>query len=98
MPRPRGPHDPERTKRAVIASATRHFADKGYAGTKLPDLAREAGISAPSLLYHFGSKENLFDEVLRGVWAEVRTNLEPVLAQATSPEEVLALAYAELFE
>jgi AcrR family transcriptional regulator len=97
MARPRGPLNPERTKQAILDAATLSFARNGYSGTVLPEVAKEAGISAPSLLYHFGSKELLLDTVLRRAWQEVRDDLRPRLLDIGTPAEALAAGFASLF-
>src|SRR5919199_6016289 len=43
--------------------AARLFAEKGYAGTSLADLAGELGVQKPSLYHHIASKEDLLWEV-----------------------------------
>jgi len=45
--------------------AARLFADKGYQGTSLGDLAAELGVQKPSLYHHIASKEDLLWEVAR---------------------------------
>src|SRR3954453_15535119 len=45
--------------------AARLFADKGYQGTSLADLAEGLGVQKPSLYHHIASKEDLLWEVAR---------------------------------
>ena len=48
-------------KRELIAqTALRAFAERGYQGTKVEDIAAELGISKGSVFQHFGSKAGLF--------------------------------------
>lgn len=44
----------------LLAAAVPLFAAKGYAATSVRDVLRAAGVTAPVLYYHFGSKEGLF--------------------------------------
>ena len=54
----------ELTRRRILDSAAFCFRERGFAGTRLADIADRAGIQAPSLYYHFASKEELIEEVL----------------------------------
>ncbi len=48
------------TPERFLEAARDEFAAVGFAQAKLADIAARAGITRPSLLYHFGSKEELY--------------------------------------
>jgi AcrR family transcriptional regulator len=49
----------------LTAAALEFFVEKGFAATRLDDVARRAGVSKGTLYLYFGSKEELFKAVVR---------------------------------
>ena len=54
----------ERSKAKIIDAANHYFAENGFHGTAMSDIAKEAGLTGPGLLHHFPNKEELLIAVL----------------------------------
>lgn len=57
--------DPVRQR--LLTAARELFAQRGYEGTSVRDITARAKANLAAITYHFGSKEALFHEVLRGL-------------------------------
>ncbi len=53
------------TKRAILQAAEVLFAEQGYAQTSMRSITSRAGVNLASVNYHFGSKKNLIQAVLK---------------------------------
>jgi AcrR family transcriptional regulator len=67
----------------ILAAALASFAERGFAATRLEDVAGGAGISKGTLYLYFKSKEELFEAVVR---AKLLPNLERIEALAVAFE------------
>lgn len=55
----------ERRKQEIMQAALELFVSKGYAATKVTDIAKRANISTGLMFHYFESKENLYEELVR---------------------------------
>ena len=62
--------DATATRAAILSSARRAFADHGYDGAGVREIAAGAGVTAMMVNRYFGSKEGLFAEVVADSMAE----------------------------
>ncbi len=63
------------TRRAILDAALVLFADKGYHGTAVPEIARAAGIAAGTIYRHFSGKEQL----VNALYCECKASLMTAL-------------------
>jgi TetR/AcrR family transcriptional regulator len=68
--------DLARTRERLLKAAMAEFAAKGLIGARCADIARRARVNKRMLFYCFGSKENLYREIVRRKFAERAMFLE----------------------
>lgn len=64
--------DAERTRAEIIEVAIREFADKGYTGARVDEIAARMSTTKRMIYYYFGNKEQLYVEVLEHAYAGIR--------------------------
>jgi AcrR family transcriptional regulator len=80
--------DPERTKLEILAVATQEFADRGFAGARVDEIAAQTRTTKRMIYYYFGSKELLYIAALEKAYEAIRIteqsvdidNLDPIAA------------------
>lgn len=80
---------PEDTKARILAAAAEEFASIGYAGARVDEIAKRAGINKAMLYYHVGDKQQLYATVLIDTVDRVPVALRNAIDQAHSPSEKL---------
>jgi TetR/AcrR family transcriptional repressor of mexJK operon len=89
--------DPTIRKEQIMAAALRVFAEKGFAEASNRDVAKEAGLNSPGLIYHyFPSKLDLLRSIVesKSQLREVLDNSDWLLSQ---PPEVTLTRIGELY-
>lgn len=70
----------KRNREAILDAALGVFSSEGFRGATLDQIASEAGLSKPNLLYYFASKEAIYTELLSQLletWLDPLHKLDP---------------------
>ena len=92
----------ERTRRRILESAGRCFADLGYARTTVEEIARAASVSKALVYTHFHGKEELLEAVFEVTleewaaftWAEIDRQEDGTVATALAAMHRASIEYA----
>ena len=86
------------TRQQLLRAAGRVFAARGYYGSTLDDIAREAGLSKGSVYYNFESKEDLFLRLLSARIADRLDEVGMLLGQPTVDAPAAGTAFVRRIE
>ena len=73
----------------IAVAAVRLFATRGYDATSVREIAAAAGVTKPTLYYHFGSKEGLATALITGPMKRAIARARAMLAGPADPVSVL---------
>jgi len=77
----------ERTRSAILAAAEAQFARRGYAATRLDDVAAELDMTGAALFYYFRDKGALYDAMMEHAFGTLAARLGEALSAPTSITE-----------
>lgn len=85
--------DGDATRRHILETAVRLFAEHGYADTTSKMICREAGVNIAAVNYHFGSRDDLYRAVLDDVHEHIvnMREMEAIMGADCTAEEKLAM-------
>ena len=86
----------KKNQAAILAAGLKVFSQFGFRGSTLDNIAKEAGLSKPNLLYYFSSKDAIYKALLAQLlenWLEPLKAIDP---QGDPVEEILKYAKLKL--
>ena len=88
--KPVGAPDPmDPVRRSILDAASKAFAEKGYAATRIATIAELAGLPKSNVHYYFKSKENIYAKVLEDIAPAYLSACMPALEDDETPIEAL---------
>ncbi|MEP9393683.1 TetR/AcrR family transcriptional regulator [Gordonia sp. VNK1] len=81
--------DAERTKADIVKVATKEFADKGYAGARVDEIAAKTHTTKRMIYYYYGDKDGLYQAVLDASYGRIRRLEQKVTHIADDPVAAL---------
>lgn len=75
----------------ILTAAALEFAERGYAGARVDRIARRARVNKAMLYYHFGSKRELYRQLLRDTFAALASQLRQIADGDTASEKRLPI-------
>jgi len=79
----------DKVEAAILAEAVRLFAEHGYEGTAIADVAERAGLSKQNLMYYFPTKQALYTRVLDDVLDDWLARMASLADAGGAPDDVL---------
>ncbi len=78
----------------IARVAARLFAERGYDATSVREIVEAAGVTKPTLYYHFGSKQGLAEALLTKPMTEFIASLRSLLEEQIAPIDLLRRMFA----
>jgi len=79
----------DKTTERILNAARTVFAEKGYSGAHVDEIAERAGVNKATIYYQIGDKDTLYAGVIHQVIGNVAQGIAQAVAKANKPEEKL---------
>ena len=83
------------TKQRIIDVSLDLFADKGFSGVSIRDIAKAANTTLPNIYYYFGSKDGLYSFVLRDIMTRFATSVSGAASGYNIREQIVNMGKAK---
>jgi AcrR family transcriptional regulator len=80
---------PGKTAKKILTAACAVFAENGYSGAHVDEIAERAGVNKATLYYQIGDKDTLYANVIHQVLGNTAQNIATAVAKVDHPEEKL---------
>src|SRR3954462_6071913 len=84
-------------REAIVAAAMEEFIARGFAATRLDDIAKRAGVAKGTIYLHFKDKESMFEELIRTAIVPMITRLWGTPPQPGASVRDLVEGFAKTF-
>jgi AcrR family transcriptional regulator len=81
LPKPNRAERAAERRQAIIEAALDEFTARGFAATRLDDIAKRAGVAKGTIYLHFKDKESMFEEL-------IRTAIVPLVGRMHAPPPI----------
>jgi AcrR family transcriptional regulator len=88
-PRKSRKNNPEKTRENILQEAIVEFVQQGLAGARVDAIAERIHTSKRMIYYYFGSKEQLYVEVLEKLYADIRNTESRLHLAELEPREAI---------
>ncbi len=75
----------------ILKAATKEFSEAGFAGARVDEIAKSAGVNKATLYYHIGDKQALYARVVHALFGNAVEQFERNVTGAQSPEDKMKL-------
>src|SRR5262245_62549035 len=81
--------DAERTRAEILTVATAEFADRGYDGARVDEIAARTSTTKRMIYYYFGGKRQLYVAALESAYARIREAEQQVNVDHLGPADAI---------